>query len=175
VRNKASRLIRTLKLNKHPEGGYFREIYRSNEKIPRLALPARYKKSRNFSTHIYFLLLKDEPSMLHRLKSDEIWHLYDGGPLTLHVISQSGRLTTVILAKNIEGKSSPCAVIPRNSWFGATIDGTADYCLLGCTVAPGFDFDDFKLADRRKMLMKYPEYRNIIETLTKKEQRVFHG
>jgi uncharacterized protein len=150
-----------LGLLKHPEGGYYRESYRSAESIPPQGLPARFGGARAFSTAIYFLLSGDEISGLHRIKSDEVWHFYAGSPLTIHVIDQSGKYTQIKL-----GDDCFQAVVHAGCWFGATVGEPQSYALVGCTVAPGFDFADFEMARRADLLARYPQHRAIVERLT---------
>lgn len=139
--------IRRLKLKPHPEGGYYREAYRSSERIPGSALPARYKgKPRSFSTLIYYLLEGNQVSRLHRLCSDEIWCFHAGSGLTLRVKTPSGRFKKIRLGVRPEKKEIPHVVIPRDCWFGAEVSERNSYALVSCLVAPGFDFTDFELA-----------------------------
>ncbi len=140
--------IRRLKLKPHPEGGTYRQTYRSSEKIPGRALPARYKgKPRSFSTLIYYLLEGKQISRLHRLRSDEIWCFHAGSGLTLHVLTPSGRKKKIRLGIRPEKNEVPHAVIKRGCWFGAEVSEKDSYALASCIVAPGFDFADFELAD----------------------------
>jgi hypothetical protein len=147
----AADYIKALALQPHPEGGYFAETYRSDEMIPHDALPSRFRGARSFGTAIYFLLESHHESALHRIQSDEIWHFYDGDPLEIYVIDSVGAATIIRLGRNLENGEVFQAVVPAGNWFGAkpiinaaTIN--AGYVLVGCTVAPGFDFADFELA-----------------------------
>jgi len=164
--------IRKLKLKKHPEGGYYREMYRSNETIPSKSLPGRYSGKRAFSTSIYFLLCGNESSAFHRLKSDELWHFYAGGPLTIHIISPSGKYSTMKLGSNPDRAQTFQYVVKRNNWFGASIDSKQGFSLVGCTVAPGFDFTDFELADRKELLRLCHSRKSIIKKLTRPHQAI---
>ncbi len=148
--------IELLRLVKHPEGGYYRETYRSSGLIE---LPS-FTGARAVSTAIYFLLPASEVSALHRIKSDELWHFYAGQALTIHCIAADGRATTIAL-----NADNPQAVVPAGCWFGATVEN--EYALVGCTVAPGFDFCDFEMARQPALMTKYPQHRQIIERLTK--------
>jgi uncharacterized protein len=158
----ASYWIEKLRLLKHPEGGYYREMYRSAESIPQQELPPRFGGARAFSTAIYFLLLGDEISAVHRIKSDEVWHFYAGSQLTIHVIDQDRAYTQIEL-----GDDCFQAVVHAGCWFGATVDEPQSYALVGCTVAPGFDFADFEMANRADLFAHYPQHRAIIERLTR--------
>lgn len=150
----------------HPEGGYFTETYRSPETIPQAALPDRFGGGRSFGTAIYFLLESHHVSHLHRIWSDEVWHFYAGGPLEVFVIDAGGSLSVIRLGSD-PGKGEVFqAVVPAGCWFGSkTAEGTA-FSLVGCTVAPGFDFADFELANRTAMLAQFPQYRAVIDKLT---------
>jgi uncharacterized protein len=153
--------IKKLQLAKHPEGGYFKETYRSGETIPAVGLPPRFDEDRAFSTAICFLLTGDDCSTLHRIKSDEMWHFYAGSELTIHVIEPTGNYGQIKL-----GGDRFQAVVPAGCWFGATVEQRQAYALVGCTVAPGFDFADFELAKRDELIAQFPQHRVIIERLT---------
>lgn len=142
--------IETLGLAPHPEGGYFRETYRSA-----------------FSTAIYFLLPGDQVSALHRIKSDELWHFHAGSRLTLFVIHPEGRLERVALGPRADNGEALQAVVPAGCWFGAVVNDLASYALAGCTVALPFEFDDFELGDPARLLAEYPQHRAVIERLTR--------
>ena len=149
-------LIRKFDLQQHPEGGYFTESYRSSETISREALPSRYKGDRRFSTSIYFLLPSGAASRLHRIASDEVWHFYLGGPLELLQLSPDGRIEKVVLGQDLKSGQKVQHVVPARYWFGARpADGSA-YSFVGCTVAPGFDFADFELADPADLCRNFP-------------------
>jgi len=163
----AEHWIRVLQLQPHPEGGWFREEYRAPEKIPQDALPKRFGGERSFSTAIYFLLQANEVSHLHRIQQDEVWHFYDGAGLTVHVIDAAGNYSTIKLGRDIERGESLIGVVEAGSLFGASVHGAGDFSLVGCTVAPGFDFDDFELPPRAELLGAYPQHRAVIEILTR--------
>lgn len=158
--------IKKLDLAPHPEGGYYREVYRSGESLPADSLPSRYGGSRNFSTSIYYLLRKEDRSVFHRIKSDEIWHFYEGAVVTLHIISFEGIYENKCLGTEDETNSLPQIMVPYGNWFGAEIAGDGEYALMGCTVAPAFDFNDFEKATRKEMLVLCPSKREIILRLT---------
>ncbi len=158
--------IDKLNLKLHPEGGYYKEVYRSSEIIEGGHLPDRYTKKRNFSTSIYFLLEGNQVSKFHRLKSDEIWHFYDGSPIKIFMIAPDGNLQEKVLGKNLESGELPQLVIERGNWFGAKVTAKKSFSLIGCTVSPGFDYNDFELAEREKLLREFPEYKKIINELT---------
>lgn len=137
--------IKELQLKKHPEGGYFRETYRSDESIPQNALPSRYKGGRDFSTAIYFLLKSDQASALHRIQSDELWFFHDGSPIEITVKSPGGNDQKIMLGKDILSGECLQAVMPKQYWFSARVLKPDSYTLVSCTVSPGFDFADFEL------------------------------
>ncbi len=162
--SKARYYIDKLGLEKHPEGGYYREIYRAGEMFFTETIPAKKLNKKNISTSIYFLLNGRDKSLFHRLKSDEIWHFYDGCDVKIYIIDIKGNLSEVQLGKSSEVFQF---VIPKNNWFAAELIDKNSFALVGCTVSPGFDFKDFELADRNKLLKKYPEYERLIKRFTK--------
>lgn len=155
--------VARLALARHPEGGWFRETYRSDEGVARAHLPPRFDGDRAFSTAIYYLLESGDFSALHRIRQDEVWHHYDGSPLTLHLISPAGAYSTRALG----GAGEPQAVAPAGWLFAATVDDAASFTLAGCTVAPGFDFADFEMPGRDELLARHPGLRPAIEGLTR--------
>jgi hypothetical protein len=158
--------IEKLQLSAHPEGGYFRETYRSQEQVRATHLPVRFDGDRSFSTAIYFLLESHQVSAFHRIKSDEMWHFYAGSSLTIYVIDQQGKLSQVKLGNYVEKGEAFQAVVPAGYWFGAAVSNAAAYALVGCTVAPGFNFNDFEMAERAQLLKEYPQHESIISKLT---------
>ena len=150
---RAAELIATLDLRPHPEGGFYREIYRSQSVV----MPNDDRGPRAALTTIYFLLPAGEQSPWHRVASDEVWHLYEGGPLELLVLDASGSsLERHTLSHGTGGPFNPTHAVPAHCWQGARSRG--DYALVGCTVAPGFDFADFT------MLADDPTMREIVRT-----------
>lgn len=141
----------------HPEGGFFKECYRSPELIPRDALPARFGGSRCFSTSIYYLLPSGSVSRLHRIASDEIWHFYLGGPLELLQISSGGKIGKIILGQDVEKGQTLQHVVPAGYWFGARPAEGSLLSFVGCTVAPGFDFADFEVLDPDALSLRFPD------------------
>lgn len=161
----ARRWIDELALIRHPEGGWFRETYRSGETVARAHLPPRFDGDRAFSTAIYYLLESGDFSALHRIRQDEVWHYYDGSSLTLHLISHPGEYSTLTLGRG-RGQA-PQAVAPAGWFFAATVDEADSFTLAGCTVAPGFDFADFELPSRAELCRLYPHLREVVERLTR--------
>lgn len=147
-------LIRALGLVPHPERGYYVETYRSPLVIPPGALPQR--AARAASTAIYFLVTADEPTtFLHRLRSDEVFHLYEGGPLDILLCGESEAVVKR-LGRDVTAGDRPQVVIPAGTWFGTELGRGAPYALVGCTVAPGFDFADFELEPPSDLAIRFP-------------------
>lgn len=166
----AERWIEELQLRPHPEGGYFRETYRCEESIAQAHLPGRFTGDRSFSTAIYFLLKGTDFSALHRIRQDEVWHFYDGSTLTVDVIDSAGNHAALRLGKEIRVGEQPQAVVKAGCLFGASLSDPNSYVLVGCTVAPGFDFDDFTMPTREELCTQYPQHRHIIERLTRESR-----
>jgi predicted cupin superfamily sugar epimerase len=154
--------IERLALVPHPEGGWYRETYRSSERVEAAALPSRFGGARVLSTAIYYLLRAGDRSALHRIKSDEIWHHYAGDAVTLWVLEAPG----VARQLRLGGDGLPQVTVPAGAWYGARVADGGDYALMGGTVAPGFEFADFELGDRTVLLAGWPAHRAIIEALT---------
>jgi predicted cupin superfamily sugar epimerase len=162
----ASYWINTLGLKKHPEGGYYRETYRSDAIIDTCCLGNSYEGSRAVSTAIFFLLVGKDFSALHRIKSDEIWHFYLGTSMALHIFCADEEYEKIILGTRPEKGESFQAIVRAGAWFGATLNDPSAYSLVGCTVAPGFDFRDFEMGRRDELIRLYPKYKTVIEMLT---------
>ena len=161
-------LIDTYQLVAHPEGGYYKETYKSAEVVAATALPERFGGGRFFSTAIYFLLDKGNFSAFHRIKSDECWHFYAGQTLLVHVIQANGELETIALGPNVAGGEHFQYVVPANCWFASEPAPGTDFAFTGCTVAPGFDFKDFDLAEASGLAAAYPRHAAIIKRLCRK-------
>ncbi len=159
----ANYYIEKLALQKHPEGGWFKEVYRSGESIAIDALDNRFSGPRSISTSIYFLLKQGEFSAFHKIKSDEIWHFHDGGILEIYSISPEGKLSVHKLGLNIAEGELPQINIPHGHYFAAK--PKTDFTLVSCTVAPGFDFEDFELPKKADIIQLFPELSDIIEEL----------
>ncbi len=157
--------INSLGLLPHPEGGYYKETYRSNEEITNNALPDRFSGNKSFATAIYFLLEEGNFSAFHKIKSDEIWHFYDGSPVLIHTIDNDGTLITYKLGNSPIDGVFPQITIPANTWFAS--ESTGNFSLVGCTVSPGFDFNDFEMANRKMLVNLFEKHRAIIEKFTR--------
>lgn len=164
--NSIKNIINKLKLEPHPEGGYFKETYRSFGEINEENLEAGYEGKRNYSTCIYFLLTSDNFSALHRIKQDEIWHFYDGSPILLHMISELGIHSEHVIGSDFNKGETPQFIVPGGYWFAAEVINKNDYSLVGCTVSPGFSFKDFELKTRKELISLFPDKEEIISKLT---------
>jgi uncharacterized protein len=158
-------LIRKLGLEPHPERGYYRETYRSSSEVQ----SERHGGNRAASTAIYFLVTANEPTtFLHRLVSDEVFHLYDGGPLEIVRLFEDRRWDIAVLGMNLDEGERPQIVIPAGTWFGTELRAGASHCLVGCTVAPGFDFADFEMAQGPELEARYPAVAERIRLMSRK-------
>ncbi|MCK6612335.1 MAG: cupin domain-containing protein [Bacteroidia bacterium] len=162
----AADYIRHLNLSEHVEGGAFAEDFRSNTKLPHAALPPGFGGDRALSTHIYFLLKHGQFSAFHRIAAEEHWHFYDGQTLCVYVIQHNGELSCIRLGRNLSAGEVLHAVIPAGAWFGSRCEVENGFSLVGCTVAPGFDFADFELANRENLTRQFPVHKKIIQELT---------
>jgi predicted cupin superfamily sugar epimerase len=161
------KLIQQYNLQPHPEGGWYKQTYKSTEKIDADALPKRFGASRSFSTAIYFLLEQGNFSAFHRIKSDECWHFYAGDPLLIYIIQQNGELEIISLGNDHEKGQKFQYVVPANCWFASRPAAGSVYCFVGCTVSPGFEFEDFELADAGTLSNEYPQHTMIIKELSR--------
>src|SRR5262245_12777219 len=150
---RARELISKLGLMPHPERGYYAETYRAVTRVT----ASSHAGDRSASTAIYFLVTADEPiTSLHRLKSDEVFHLYEGGPLEILRLYADGRSDVARLGLDLAAGERPQVVVPAGTWFGTELSAGATHCPVGCPVAPGFDFIDFELADGPELEARYP-------------------
>ncbi len=163
----ADQIKSLLNLTPHPEeGGYFAESYRSNERFAQAALPARYTGARSFGTCIYYLLTPDTFSAMHRLASDELFHFYFGDPVEMLQLYPDGSGKVLTLGPDLLSGMRPQVIVPRGIWQGSRLVPGGQFALLGCTVAPGFDFADYEHARRADLLGRYPTFRDSILSLT---------
>jgi hypothetical protein len=165
----AKKIAEKLNLQKHPEGGYFREIYRSESEIPGKCLTEKYGDTRSTSTAIYYMLEKEDFSCFHRIISDEIFHFYSGAPVNIYQIDKKGNISHIKLGSNIAKGEQPAVVVYGGNWQALIPDnnGEYSYSLMGTTVAPGFDFADFEIGKRDQLLKIYPQHAEIINSLTR--------
>jgi predicted cupin superfamily sugar epimerase len=154
-----------LQLAPHVEGGAFKETYRSPWLLRQSGLPPAMKGDRHASTGIYFLLEEGEFSAFHRIAADEMWHFYDGHTLCIYDIDPAGELTVHKLGLNVHLGEQPQLVIKAGHWFASRVEIPGGFALVGCTVAPGFDFADFELATKAALQAIYPRHQALIEEL----------
>lgn len=163
--NRIEHLIAKLDLDPHPEGGFYKETYRSKQIIGG-DTKSNFPSGRAYGTAIYYLLEGNDVSKFHRIKSDEVWHFYEGSSATIHVIHPDGIYKPLHLGSAIESGYQFQHVVPANSWFGVSVDNPEEYLLAGCTVAPGFDFNDFEMGEANQLKQEFSEHNSIINKLT---------
>jgi len=161
----AEQYIQHLNLQPHPEGGFYKQNYTSSEFIPSTALPQRFRGKRPFSTAIYYLLQRGDFSTFHKIKSDECWHFYGGSTLHIHMIEKKGNYIFIKLGNRITDNELIQCIVPSGTWFAVEPAPNTDFALTGCTVAPGFDFEDFQIGDKATLLQLFPMHSIIIERL----------
>jgi hypothetical protein len=149
-------LIELLELIPHPEGGFYKETYRSSENTA---------EGKSLMTSIFFLLTSEHVSHFHRIKSDEHWYFHEGSSLTIHLLNDNGH-EELKLGSSLENGESFHHMVPKNTIFGSSVDEEKGYALVSCAVAPGFDFNDFELFDSTYLLKLYPKEERIIKRLT---------
>jgi predicted cupin superfamily sugar epimerase len=149
------------------EGGHFRETYRSGLTISANALPDEYNGERNVSTAIYYLLTPETFSEIHRVTSDEVFHFYAGDPVEMLQLWPDGRGKVVTIHNDITAGLEPQVVVPSGVWQGCRLVEGGQWALMGCTVAPGFDYADYKSGDRKELAAMYPEFVTMIHALTR--------
>ena len=167
MKKDAAYWIKKLSLEAHPEGGFYRQTYRADLVLAKDALPPEFTGARAASTAIYFLLEGENFSAFHRLRSDEVWHFYVGSTLVVHVIDQQGSYSEILLGSDPEAGEALQAVVKAGYWFASRVRDGKGFALVGCTVAPGFDFEDFEMAKREELVRDYPQHRKVIERLTR--------
>jgi predicted cupin superfamily sugar epimerase len=151
-------LIEELGLQPHPEGGFYKETFRSPELLS--------DRDRNLITAIYFILTSDNVSKFHRIVSDELWFFHAGSPITIHLLDHEYGHREIALGNEFNSGQVPQFCVPGGTIFGSSVDVLGSYALVSCVVAPGFDFADFELFDRETLLKEFPEQQSIIERLT---------
>ncbi|MCG8372814.1 MAG: cupin domain-containing protein [Balneolales bacterium] len=165
--NRIEELVQHLELKPHPEGGFYKETYRSDGVISKSELSEEFSGDRNYCTGIYFLLTDSTFSAFHKINQDEIWHFYEGDSLRVHMIDAKGNYTFKDIGLNLEQGESPQFTVPAGVWFASEVAKGGTYSLVGCTVSPGFDFDDFELPTQEKLISLFPEHSKIITRLTR--------
>lgn len=160
-------IVKSLNLLPHPEGGFYKETYRSSLIIPKSVLADNFSGDRSVCTGIYFLLTSDNFSAFHRIQQDEMWHYYSGSPLLVHIIDPKGHYSEIEVGLDFDNGQQPQFVVPAGCWFASSVKEENSFSLVGCTVAPGFDFDDFELASFDMLSNKFPQHQQIIKKLTR--------
>ena len=156
MNHSAADWINLLRLQKHVEGGWYSEVYRSQ---------IAYTADRSICTHIYFLLGKNDFSTLHRIKSDELWHFYAGDELIVYEFDESGKLNEHHLSGAGKNGAMPFCVIGSGNWFGARLKDGGEYALVGCSVSPGFDFEDLDLGKAEELSKMFVGNEGLIRSL----------
>lgn len=172
----ASDVIRILNLKPLPEeGGYYRETYRSADPgVPTNAFGSKTNVGRLASTAIYYLVTPNSFSALHRVKADEIFHFYSGDPVEMIQIDEEGKLTKHIIGSNFVDGQQPQLVVPKGVWQGTRLVAGGQWALMGTTVAPGFEFEDFEGGDRSKMINLFPQHKDDITRFTRELHEKAH-
>lgn len=159
--------VENLNLLPHPEGGFYKETYRSDLEIDLQNLNPDWNGKRSLCTGIYFLLENKNFSAFHKIKSDELWHFYAGDPITIHMIDHQGNYSVQDVGNDVENGELLQYLVPANTWFASEVKDNRSYALVGCTVSFGFDFNDFEMADS-SLIKSFPEHSEILEGLIRK-------
>ena len=150
------------------EGGYYAETYRAEDILAPECLQGRYRGPRSVATAIYYLLEPGTFSELHRVASDEIFHFYLGDPVEMLQLWPDGSWRRVMIGVDFEKGMSPQVVVPRGVWQGARLVSGGQFALLGCTVSPGFECEDYESGSCEVLTRAYPEAAEFIRALTRK-------
>ncbi|MBN2239627.1 MAG: cupin domain-containing protein [Dehalococcoidales bacterium] len=169
--NTAEKIVAMLNLQPHPsEGGYFSETYKAAGIIPKESLHDNYGGDRSFCTAIYYLLTPDTFSAMHRVRSDEIFHFYLGDPVEMLQLFPDGTGKTVIIGNDIEKGMLPQVIVPAGVWQGSRLADGGEYALMGTTVSPGFEYEDYEDGEKDFLIKSYPEFEDMITSLTSNEK-----
>jgi len=156
ISKKAQEYIHELGLLPHPEGGFYKETYRSSATVG----------DRNLMTAIYFLITSNNISRFHRIKNDEMWYFHDGSPLSVHILSKENGHQIHKVGLGLSKGESPQFLVPANTIFGSSLDEENAFSLVSCTVAPGFDFSDFELFTTEELLKQFPDHPEIVKRMS---------
>ncbi len=170
--SEARRIIEALGLQPHPiEGGFFRETYRSAGQIPPTVLPEGYStgSGRSFGTAIYYLLTPETFSELHRLPTEEVFHLYLGGPVRMLQLFPDGTGHEILIGSDVLAGQQPQVIVPPGVWQGSRLEPGVEFALLGATMAPGFDYNDYEQGQRGELTARYPRFASLISGLTRSD------
>ena len=164
----AEQIIKLLKLEPHPiEGGFFLETYRSQLELESQCLPPGYRARRSMATAIYYLLTAATFSELHRLEGDEIFHFYLGDPVEMLQLYPDGSGNRLLIGKDLERGMIPQVMVPAGVWQGTRLLPGGGYSLLGATMSPGFDYEDYETGDREALVRQFPQFKDCIAKLTR--------
>ena len=158
--NRINFLVKSLNLLPHPEGGFYKETFRSADGIE------TEQGERNLCTSIFFLLTAENVSKFHRIKSDELWFFHEGSPLTVHTLGENGYESLSLGLSDVDSNCLPQQLVKANTIFGSSVDQPESYSLVSCVVTPGFDFQDFELFESKDLLPLFPQAETIIRRLT---------
>ena len=158
-------LIKLYDMQPHPEGGFYKRTYQASGIITQSTEQSKFKGTRFYSTAIVYLLSAGSRSKLHRIASDEMWHFYLGGPMTIVELTSSGDVKETVLGQDFNAGQRVQYVVTSGNWFGAFPNEGTEFSFVGCTVSPGFDFEDFEFGDKAKLLKEYPQATSIIQRL----------
>lgn len=167
--NDANYYVTKLGMEPHPEGGFYKRTFESEEQTSDQELSVEFEGKRKLYTSIFFLLGSNDISHLHRLKSDELWYYHAGSPLTIHVIDENGDYKESKLGINLDEGEIPQVLVPKNSIFGSSVMDEDTFSLVGCMVSPGFEFQDFELFTQEELLSKHPQHQDVIMKLAYEE------
>lgn len=162
----ANYYIEQLGLQSHPEGGYYRETYRSALEMSPNCIKG-FEGDRSLLTSIYFLLEQENFSAFHRIKSDELWNFHFGDTLEIIEITNEGALIVTNLGSRPETGEKFQHVVSAGNWFASRVKTGGSFSLVGCSVSPGFDFRDFEMADRKSLMREFPQHDTIIRELSR--------
>jgi uncharacterized protein len=151
--------IQHLNLQPHPEGGYYKEVFRSKQSV----LRAGGDELKQACTSIYYLLEGTDYSGFHRIASDELWYFHKGGPLLIHIVDEQGVYSSIELSDTSSGVLS--AVVEAGLWFASEIRSGNGFALVSCAVAPGFEFSEFEMAEKQAMMLLYPQHEELFGRL----------
>lgn len=160
-------LVEMLQLLPHPEGGFYKETYRSEHSIPNAVLAGKHEGDRSYGTGIYFMLTGDTFSAFHRIEQDELWFFHQGTTIELHMISPEGEHSIHLIGNDIVKGEQPQLLVPATYWFAARVLDNNEFALVSCTVSPGFDFRDFILPSKEELTKEFPQHAAVIAQFTR--------
>jgi predicted cupin superfamily sugar epimerase len=163
----AEQIRELLQMRPHPiEGGYFAETYRGSPMLPQSLLPG-YPGDRAISTAIYYLLTPDTFSLMHRVRGDEMFHFYLGDPVEMLQLTPDGSGEVIVLGQDIAAGTRLQHTVTGGVWQGSRVRAGGKYALLGTTMAPGFEYEDYETGQRQDLIVRYPEFSKLITSLTR--------